>query len=280
MSTTTMTHQPCERCGAALDQHQRYCVECGTSRRHPGDPVAAWLADASARRAAPVAVAPAPDRNRVDTKWVAVALALVPVAAAIGVTTGRHGGGSSASDQQLLAALRAPTAGWSAAPTSASNAAIASDFTLTKGYVVQLRTLPGSGTDQAAVDKAKAAARSAGAPKVGVISPADFVLRPSSGGAYVIYSGQFRSRADAAKALSKLHRTFPSAKVVHVGTAASATAPKAGSASTTSGAVALQQHATTAQKQQGAKIVQQIQAQKGKSYVQQQRKLPDTIVVP
>jgi hypothetical protein len=277
MSTMTTTHQPCERCGAALDHHQRYCVECGTSRRHPGDPVAAWLADAAGRRAAPVTVAPAPDRNRLDTKWVAVALALVPVAAAIGVTTGRHGGGSSVDDQKLLAALRAPAA---AAPTSSTNAAIASDFSLKKGYVVQLRTLPGNGTDQAAVDRAKAAARTAGAPKVGAISPADFVLSPSSGGAYVIYSGQFRSRSDAEKALGRLRKTFPSAKVVHVGTAAAAAAPKAGSASTTTGAVALQQHATAAQKQQGATIVQQIQAQKGKSYVQQQRKLPDTIVVP
>jgi hypothetical protein len=49
---------------------------------------------------------------------------------------------------------------------------------------------------------------------------------------------------------------------------------------TTPASVATQQHPTASQKADGARIVQQIQATKGKSYVQQQRKLPDTIVVP
>ena len=39
-------------------------------------------------------------------------------------------------------------------------------------------------------------------------------------------------------------------------------------------------HPTAKQKADGAKIVQQIQSTKGKAYVDQQRKLPDTIVVP
>jgi hypothetical protein len=45
-------------------------------------------------------------------------------------------------------------------------------------------------------------------------------------------------------------------------------------------AAATPSHPTAKQKVQGAKIVQEIQARKGKSYVQQQRNLPDTIVVP
>ena len=43
---------------------------------------------------------------------------------------------------------------------------------------------------------------------------------------------------------------------------------------------ALQKHPTAQQKSTGAQIVKQIQAKRGKSYVEQQQKLPDTIVIP
>ena len=42
----------------------------------------------------------------------------------------------------------------------------------------------------------------------------------------------------------------------------------------------IRKHPTAKQKSDGAKIVQQIQSKRGKSYVEQQQKLPDTIVVP
>ncbi|MCW2967938.1 MAG: hypothetical protein JWM71_1710 [Solirubrobacteraceae bacterium] len=288
MSTTMTTYEPCGECGAPLDDQQRYCVECGTSRRHPGDPVARYFAQAASvrsLRAAPVAPGTSVrGRRHVENRWIAVALAMLPVAAAIGVMVGRHGGGGT-SDAQLLAALRAQgaTGGGAAAQSStASAAAINSDFSLAKGYVVKLSTLPGKGTTAAAVAKAKSAAKAKGAKAVGVINPSDFVLSPSTGSAYLLYSGQFKTKAQADKALSTLKHRFPGASVVQVKPTASSSGGSAKTAGkiTTSAAVATQEHPTAKQKTDGARIVQQIQAAKGKSYVQQQRQLPDTIVVP
>lgn len=285
MTTTVTTYEPCGACGAPLDEQQRYCVECGTSRRHPGDPVARYFADAAARRRMPPAApgaAVAGAGRHVENRWIAVALALIPVAAAIGVLVGHHGSGGG-SDAQLLAALRgsggaAATSG-TAAGSAGGAAAIPSDFSLAKGYVVRLGTLPGTGTDAAAVARDERAARAKGATGVGVINPSDFVLRPASGSSYVLYSGQFKTRSEAARALAKLRRHFPKAAVVAVSPAAASGGKTAGRIST-SASVATQEHPTAKQQADGAQIVQQIQTTKGKTYVQQQRKLPDTIVVP
>jgi hypothetical protein len=283
MTTTATTYEPCGACGAPLDEQQRYCVECGTSRRHPGDPVARYFADAAARRRTPTAAAVpvvAGGGRHVENRWIAVALALIPVAAAIGVLVGHGSGGSS--DAQLLAAVRGSggAAGSGAlAGSSGAAAAIPSDFSLAKGYVVKLGTLPGAGTDAAAVARAERAARAKGATGVGIINPSDFVLRPASGSSYVLYSGQFKTRSEATKALARLRRRFPKAAVVAVTPAATSGGKTAGRISTPA-SVATQQHPTAKQQADGARIVQQIQASKGKTYVQQQRKLPDTIVVP
>jgi hypothetical protein len=180
-----------------------------------------------------------------------------------------------------VAALRAQKApivqvgaGGGAAGTTgtAAIAAISSDFSLSKGFVVKLRTLPKAGTDPAAVAAAKRAARAKGAPAVGLIDPADFTLKPSPGGGYLLYSGEFKTKSAAAKALAKLKKAFPSAAVIAV--------TKTAASATSSAAVALQEHPTTKQKSDGAKVVQEIQRRKGKSYIDQQRNLPDTIVVP
>jgi hypothetical protein len=284
MTTTATTYEPCGACGAPLDEQQRYCVECGTSRRHPGDPVARYFAHTAARRRVPTAapdVVAAGGGRHVENRWIAVALALIPVAAAIGVLVGHHGSGGS-SDAQLLAALRGSGAGAGSgalAGSSGAAAAIPSDFSLPKGYVVRLGTLPGTGTTAAAVARAERAARAKGATGVGIINPSDFVLRPASGSSYVLYSGQFKTRSEAARALARLRRHFPKASVVAVTPAATSGGKTAGKIST-SASVASQEHPTAKQQADGARIVQQIQASKGKTYVQQQRKLPDTIVVP
>jgi hypothetical protein len=283
MSTTATTYEPCGACGAPLDEQQRYCVECGTSRRHPGDPVARYFADAAARRRVPPPAAGpvvAAGGRHVENRWIAAALALIPVAAAIGVLVGHRGNGGS-SDAQLLAALRGSGAAAAAGAAAGSSgaAAIPSDFSLRRGYVVRLGTLPVKGTDAAAIARAKRAARANGAPGVGIVNPSDFVLRPASGSSYVLYSGQFKTRSEAARALAKLRRRFPKASVVAVTPATAGGGGAAGRIST-SASVATQEHPTAKQQADGARIVQQIQASKGRTYVQQQRKLPDTIVVP
>jgi hypothetical protein len=270
-----MTYEPCDQCEAPLDEQQRYCVVCGASRRHATDPLARYLA--ADRRPQPAVVASPPPSSR-DGRWTAAALALLPVAAAIGVLVGRGAGGGEADVVAALRAQKAPvvqvggsgTASGSGTAAAAA-ASITSDFSLSKGFVVKLRTLPKAGTDAAAVPAAKRAARAKGAAGVGIIDPADFTLKPSLGGGYLLYSGEFKTKAAAEKALAKLKKAFPSAAVIAVTKKASATS---------STAVALQQHATAKQKSDGAKVVQEIQRRKGKSYIEQQRNLPDTIVVP
>jgi hypothetical protein len=275
MSTTLTTYQPCGQCGAPLDERQRFCVECGASRRHPNDPVARHFTD-SARRASPEPMAlEAPPRRGADMRLTALVLALLPAAAALGVLVGNHNSGS---DKELLAALRSAPAAASSTTANASDAAstVTSDFSLGTGYVVQLRKLP-AGTSAAEVAKSKSAARAKGAKDVGIIDPQDFKLKPSAGKQYVLYSGEFKTRAAAQRALKKLKKNFPQALVVSVG---SKVAGHDKAAKIAAEDAVIRKHPTAKQKADGAKIVQQIQAKRGKSYVEQQQKLPDTIVIP
>ena len=196
------------------------------------------------------------------------------------------GRGGSSGEGAVADALRAQkppiiqisngqSSGQASTATTAAAASITSDFTLSRGFVVRLRTLPAAGTDAAAVAAAERAAKAKGATQVGVINPSDFRLTPSSGGAYVLYSGEFKTRAAAQRALSRLKPRFPGAAVVAVGKAASrARTPLAAAPAATT------RQPTAKQKAQGAKVVKQIQQLKGQGYVKQQRDLPDTIVVP
>lgn len=92
---------PCDTCGAPLDARQRYCVECGTHRPDGEDPVARYLAEARRARNAPPTPPAAPARV-VGGGRLALAIALVPLAAAVGVMVGRGDG----TGQQVLDALK------------------------------------------------------------------------------------------------------------------------------------------------------------------------------
>jgi hypothetical protein len=153
---------------------------------------------------------------------------------------------------------------------------VTSDFSLGTGYVVQLRRLA-AGTTAAGVAKAKSAARAKGAKDVGIIDPRDFKLKPRAGREYVLYSGEFKTRAAAQAALKRLKKAFPHAVVVSVGSKVGGHDKAARIAAEDA---VVRRHPTAKQKADGAKIVRQIQSTRGKSYVQQQQKLPDTIVVP
>jgi hypothetical protein len=96
-------------------------------------------------------------------------------------------------------------------------------------------------------------------------------VRPDPGGKLVLYAGAFHTRGRAEKALATVKHDFPGAQVVSV---------RRSSSAASAGDAPVAKHPTAKQKADGAKIVQQIQATKGKKYVEQQRKLPDTIVVP
>ncbi len=116
----------CDECGAAVAPDQRYCVQCGAHRRTASDPAGRYFSEASAARtrvaAATAAGASAPRRKRRAQPGLLAALliALVPVAAAIGVAIGRS---SNSGDQALITALAKQRAQYvTGAPSSGSTA--------------------------------------------------------------------------------------------------------------------------------------------------------------
>jgi hypothetical protein len=95
--------QHCDHCSAPVDNTQRYCVNCGAHRRHAPDPAARYLAQATARsRGGAAAARPGTVRRRGVSLASAAVLAVIPVAAAIGVEVGRS---SNNQDSKLIQAL-------------------------------------------------------------------------------------------------------------------------------------------------------------------------------
>jgi hypothetical protein len=96
----------CDQCQSPLEPRQRYCVVCGSRRLHGDDPAARYLSEATrrARAGTPVAAAPAPRRA---TSLGTIALALIPLAAALGVLAGRS---QAPSDELIVNALKAQRA--------------------------------------------------------------------------------------------------------------------------------------------------------------------------
>jgi uncharacterized protein YegP (UPF0339 family) len=299
--------ESCEQCGAAMDRQQRYCVSCGTRSGSAANPASRYFAAASRRRRlAPVAGAPATPAGvppASSTRTAAVFFfALLPIAVAVGVMVGRSG--SSGDEQAILDALRdgkvataTASAGTDAATVSnTSDQLLASDFSLDKGYTVELDSLPIDGTDQAAADAATKDAEGKGAKDVGIINPGDFRTTPDQGQQdYILYSGEYSSKAEAQKALGGLKKGFPAATVIGVTSSdASAGSSSAGGGSDNSlsqgqviahtshgdvHAVAGAPPPTEQDIQESTAIVNQIANQEGADYTDQQQQLPDVIPV-
>ena len=163
-------------------------------------------------------------------------------------------------------------------------ATLTSDFPLQSGWSIELETLPASGTDQAAVTKDEEAAKAKGAKSVGLIVQSDFRVTPKPpAGAYVIYSGAYKTRAEAGAALGKLAKAFPRAQVIRVQSAGTSTAGAGKALSSTQLGTAHQISGfkpTQTQLQQGSRAVTKIQQTQGKSYLNSQRGLPDQISIP
>jgi hypothetical protein len=107
------------------------------------------------------------------------------------------------------------------APSSPGSAGASANATFTsdwpdgkQGYTIQLKALPKDGTQVSAVDSAKTELGGKGAKNVGALDSDNFSsLDP---GNYVVYSGIFDKRAQAAKELKKMKKNFPAAKVISV----------------------------------------------------------------
>jgi hypothetical protein len=151
-ATDTAQFDRCEQCSAPVDRDQRYCVNCGTHRRHVPDPAAKYMSRVSAHtgpRAGGVAGAvaggavvkgaPGGGLSRLWTSGVgllgALAIALIPVAAAIGVIVGHSSSGSNSKlDSKLIAALESQQGGTTqtVVSTTAGSASSSSSSTSTK----------------------------------------------------------------------------------------------------------------------------------------------------
>src|SRR5436190_22155737 len=205
------SYAPCEECGAPLDEKQRYCVSCGARRRDKGGPAVQYFAKAGRRtRRVPGKAGGASGARAAAVLFFVV----LPIAVAIGVLVGKGNGGND--NQDLAAAIKGLQANGTGSTLASTAAAtpITSDWTLDKGYTVELKTLPSEGTDQAAVDAAKKEATGQGASDVGIINSSEFAVAPAPpAGAYVLYSGQFKSKGEATKALGKLKAKFKDAQV-------------------------------------------------------------------
>jgi hypothetical protein len=275
----------CDQCLAALDEQQRYCIRCGAHQRDAYDPAARYFGEVTRRRPAPPAEGPVAAGDGSSSRWPVVFLALLPVGVALGVLVGK----GHNDDQKLIDALRSNHGAAIAAvgpgtATVAANAggALPSDFPLERGWTVKLSTLPLRTSTKAAVTSAERAAEAKGAQSVGLINPREYTTTPDQGSdSYVIYSGSFKQRGAAAKALAKLKKKFPGAQVIAV---------KSVNGSSGAGKVLSKTPLGTAHKVEGYKpsaaqvkkdtqLVQDINRRTGQSYIQSQRGLPDQISV-
>ena len=219
-------YTPCESCGAPLDAQQRYCLNCGTRRKHASDPAARFLANASRRQKPPAATAVAPRGGSISVFTLA-AILLIPLALGLGVLVG-HSSSSSTPNAKLLSALTSgrnsgasgDTASSSPGGSSASASTdvsqlVTGSWTRSSGYAVELSSLP-QGTSAGAAAKAEQTDRTKGAKSLGVLATSAYRISPAPKGAYVIYSGSYATTEAARQALSALKGHFPHALVIHV----------------------------------------------------------------
>jgi hypothetical protein len=254
----------------APDQH--YCLECG-ERRTPmssvllgGPPQHPGAGPRTAAVAPPAAPAPVDGWHRGATLTVIAGVGVLLLAMGVGVLIGRSAATKpGAAPQQVISVASTPATGTSA--PAASEASFTDDWPSgTRGFTVQLKTLPQAGTTVGAVEAAKTAAAGKGAKGVGALKSEDFTSLPA--GHYLIYSGVYSKKADADRALAGLKRSFPGASVVAVanGTPGSAGAGAAGAAG---GGGSLSKPAP-------ASVLPSPQ-KKGKAYEQESKNLPNVI---
>lgn len=268
----------CDFCDSPVDAQQRYCLNCGARSRYVSNPGIDYLAG----RRKPSGLPEGPTDNGIGGTGINKgALPWLVGSTLLALILGIFFGGALKGDnnEALLAALAdRPVAAAATGPTAAvASVALTSDFTLDKGFAVQVSTIP-STSDQTAADAAKTAASGKGATDVGLISTTEFTVDPDPGGDYVIYSGQFEKKADAEKALKKLKKDFPEAAVITVtrsGGGELADALETDSGETSPLAVKVDKEKVVADK----KAVDELDKKTGTDYVEGQDDLPDAVVI-
>lgn len=283
MSPTETTELPrldqdgeaCDGCGAPLAFDQRYCLNCGQSRR-----VDRVDFDRHVNGLNGVVAQPAADASStkdVTPLGAVVGVAILGVMLLVGVLIGRGDGGDQRAPQIVTAA--APTEG--AAVAGGSSEAVSntgearSEWPKGKdGWTVELGTLPKDGTDAAAVDAAKADVELKGATDVGALDSDLYGTLPS--GNYVIYSGVFDTVDAAEKALKELEAAFPDAQVIEVAEKASDGSGGGGGKALTSGENA----GDTGIVEASEEDISALDQATGDDYQEILKKLPDQIETP
>jgi hypothetical protein len=261
----------CASCGAVLAADQRYCLQCG-ERCVPvsefllgGTPVAAGPSGSE-----PAAASPSREgaQHRNQTLNLIAGVGVLLLAVGVGVLIGR-----SYAPKQSVAPAQVISVGSS---TGASSGTAPNEAAFTgnwpsgeTGYTVQLQTLPQTGTPVSAVEAAKAGASAKGAKAVGALESAEFSSLPT--GSFVIYSGEYRTHAEAQKALAALKQSFPTATVIHVsnGGAGDVGSSAGAAGSTSSGGGVGKAHAPPPPAS--------LDNEKGKSYEEKSKALPDEV---
>jgi len=265
----------CAACGAPLAADQRYCLECGERRATVSD----FLRSGPPAAASPPKAPPTPpgppaqggSQPRSNTLSLLAGVGVLLLAMGVGVLIGRSGGSGKAPAAAQVVTIGSTGSGSGSSATEEE--AFTSDWPAgTKGYTVQLQTLPQSGTTTAQVDQAKKADEAKGAKSVGALKSEEFANLPS--GSYVIYSGTFHKRSEAEKALGGLKKSFSSAKVIEVsGGGSSSSSSSSGSSSSSSSGGA----PPPPSKPAAPKVLEGLEHAKGKSYEEKSKNLPDVV---
>ncbi|MGO9489070.1 MAG: zinc ribbon domain-containing protein [Solirubrobacteraceae bacterium] len=267
----------CTNCGAPLAADQRYCLECGERRASVSDflrsgPPAATSPPASPPGSSPPSASPGGSGSRNNALSLLAGVGVLLLAMGVGVLIGR----SSSSARPSAPAAQVVTIGGGTGTGTATGGeeSFSGDWPSgTKGYTVQLQTLPQTGTTVAAVDQAKSAATTKGAAAVGALKSEEFSsLTP---GSYVIYSGVYHKRGEAEKALPGLKKSFPGAKVIEVSEGASSGASSSNSKS--SGGEPSSSGGSVTKKAASPSVLEGLEHAKGKSYVEKSKNLPDVV---
>ncbi|HEY1833945.1 MAG TPA: SPOR domain-containing protein [Solirubrobacteraceae bacterium] len=211
--------QSCTVCGAPLVADQRYCLQCGERRV----PVSSFLRAGPPTAPSPPSAPPIPPSSRQGAGQGGLAarnpaltliagVGVLLLAMGVGVLIGRSSAPAPRSAPAQVVTVGS-TAGSS--PTTSSEATFTSDWPSGKsGYAVQLQTLAESGTTVSQIEAAKTSATSKGASAVGALKSEEF--SSLTAGDYIVYSGEYSKKAEAQKALSKLKKSFPAAKVIKI----------------------------------------------------------------
>lgn len=269
------TGEQCASCASPMAADQRYCLECGERRATVSDFLRAGPPRAATPPAPPGMPPPGASADgagpRSSTLSLIAGVGVLLLAMGVGVLIGRSGG----SARQSAAPAEVVTVG-SSASGGASGAGAEESFSDdwpsgTKGYTVQLQTLPQTGTTVAAVQQAKSGASAKGASAVGALKSEDFASLQA--GSYVIYSGVYHKRGEAQKALGALQKKFPGAKVIEVSEtgSGSSAAGSGGSNSSGGGAGATPKHPAP------PGVLEGLSHAKGKSYEEKSKNLPDVV---